>query len=189
MQKWSQNMTLHIFITHLEHQMASLNPFHNHTMPLEASYLALMAATSQVHHNSIVSWRNYRLFPRLDEPGFNLACSLDQIYISPPKTSLSVAGQTHLECPNTPAVKHFSSVAYVLQVLADDPVGVDMLRKMNIVGVGGAALPQSVGDMLVSKRVNLVSHFGSAECGLLLSSHRHYKSDKARQYLRVTPKS
>ncbi|KUJ21541.1 acetyl-CoA synthetase-like protein [Mollisia scopiformis] len=86
---------------------------------------------------------------------------------------------------STPQVKYFSSVPYVLQMLAEDPQGVSMLQKMDIVGVGGAALPAGVGDDLVSSEVNLVSRFGSAECGFLLCSHRDYETDKEWQYLRL----
>ena len=84
----------------------------------------------------------------------------------------------------TPTVKYFSSVPYVLQMLAADTGGLNRLREMDIVGVGGAALPQIIGDDLVNQGVNLVSRFGSAECGFLLSSHRDYVNDRAWQYLR-----
>ncbi|KAI9719116.1 MAG: putative secondary metabolism biosynthetic enzyme [Candelaria pacifica] len=84
----------------------------------------------------------------------------------------------------TPEVKYFSSVPYVLQMMASDTDGLKILTEMEIVGVGGAALPASVGDDLVKSRVNLVSRFGSAECGFLLSSHRDYDNDQDWQYLR-----
>ena len=78
----------------------------------------------------------------------------------------------------------FSSVPYVLQMLAEDEAGVDMLRRMDIVGVGGAALPTLTGNKLVTSGVNLVSRLGSAECGFLMSSHRDYATDKDWEYLR-----
>ena len=84
----------------------------------------------------------------------------------------------------TPPIRYFSSVPYVLQMLAADEEGLEMLKSMKIVGVGGAALPQDVGDDLVEKHVNLISRFGSAECGFLMSSHRDYATDKEWQYLR-----
>ena len=84
----------------------------------------------------------------------------------------------------TPPVRYFSSVPYVLQMVAADDRGLAKLKGMDIVGVGGAALPPSVGDDLVSEGINLVSRFGSAECGFLMSSHRHYEMDKEWQYLR-----
>ncbi|KAI4118192.1 MAG: hypothetical protein LQ345_001712 [Seirophora villosa] len=85
---------------------------------------------------------------------------------------------------HTPPVKYFSSVPYVLQMVSSEPEGLEMLQGMDIVGVGGAALPPSAGDSLVQRGVNLVSRFGSAECGFVLSSHRDYQKDKDWQYLR-----
>ncbi|KAL8994606.1 MAG: hypothetical protein Q9169_005468 [Polycauliona sp. 2 TL-2023] len=69
-------------------------------------------------------------------------------------------------------------------MVSAEPEGMQMLQSMEIVGVGGAAVPQDVGDSLVNNGVNLVSRFGSAECGFLLSSHREYEKDKEWQYLR-----
>lgn len=90
-------------------------------------------------------------------------------------------------CP----VKYFTCVPYILQMLGSDPAdpedesGLRLLQDMDLVGVGGAALPDSVGDYLASKNVNLVSRFGSAECGFLLSSHRDYITDRGWSYLRA----
>lgn len=90
-------------------------------------------------------------------------------------------------CP----VKYFTSVPYILQMLGGDPAdpedesGLRLLQEMDMVGVGGAALPASVGDYLASKNVKLVSRFGSAECGFLLSSHRDYGTDREWSYLRA----
>ncbi|KAJ9645318.1 hypothetical protein H2199_003324 [Coniosporium tulheliwenetii] len=83
-----------------------------------------------------------------------------------------------------PPVKYFSSVPYVLQMMEADKKGMEFLTSMDIVGVGGAALPAEVGDRLVEKGVNLISRFGSAECGFLMSSHRDYAKDREWQYLR-----
>ncbi|KAE9375906.1 acetyl-CoA synthetase-like protein [Stipitochalara longipes BDJ] len=104
--------------------------------------------------------------------------------------SLTTAQHQATEDPERiPRVKYFSSVPYVLQMLSEDTDGVFWLQKMDIVGVGGAALPESVGNSLTSMGVNLISRFGSAECGFLLSSHRNYAKDKAWQYLRVPSSS
>ena len=97
--------------------------------------------------------------------------------------SLNVAGRLAQESA-IPPVKYFSSVPYVLQMLASENEGLEVLQKMDMVGVGGAALPPSVGDDLVQRGLNLVSRFGSAECGFLMSSHRDYRKDKEWQYLR-----
>lgn len=90
-------------------------------------------------------------------------------------------------CP----VKYFTSVPYILQMLGGDPAdpedesGLRLLQEMDLVGVGGAALPAPVGEYLASKSVKLVSRFGSAECGFLLSSHRDYDTDLEWSYLRA----
>lgn len=86
-------------------------------------------------------------------------------------------------------VRYFSSVPYVLQSLEADELGMEHLRSMSMVGVGGAALPAEIGDRLVSRGVNLLSRFGSAECGFLLSSQRDFEVDREWQYLRQSPDS
>ena len=85
---------------------------------------------------------------------------------------------------HAPAIKYFGSVPYVLQMLATESEGMKILRDMDIVGVGGAALPEDAGDELVKEGINLISRFGSSECGFLLSSHRDYATDTEWQYLR-----
>ncbi|RAR11106.1 acetyl-CoA synthetase-like protein [Stemphylium lycopersici] len=83
-----------------------------------------------------------------------------------------------------PKVKYFSSVPYILQMMEADERGLELLQGMDIVGVGGAALPAEVGDRLVKNKVNLISRFGSAECGFILSSYREFAPDQDWQYLR-----
>ena len=97
--------------------------------------------------------------------------------------SLSCAERA-TEDRDNPPVKYFSSVPYVLQMVAAESKGLEKLKNMEVVGVGGAALPQEAGDELVEKGVNLISRFGSAECGFLMSSHRRYTDDNQWQYLR-----
>ncbi|KAF4961158.1 hypothetical protein FGADI_394 [Fusarium gaditjirri] len=82
-------------------------------------------------------------------------------------------------------VKYFSSVPYVLQMLSEEYGGIEALQTMDLVGVGGAALPPAIGDTLVDAGVNLLSRMGSAECGFLMSSHRDYDNDKDWQFLRA----
>ena len=88
------------------------------------------------------------------------------------------------EMDQTPEVAYFSSVPFVLQMMAQNRDGLSYLKRMDLVGVGGASLPDAVGDDLVNQGINLVSRYGSTECGFLMSSHRDYASDKAWQYLR-----
>ncbi|KAI4642096.1 putative NRPS-like protein biosynthetic cluster [Alternaria ventricosa] len=92
--------------------------------------------------------------------------------------------KTYAATEGLPKVKYFSSVPYVLQMMEADEKGLQLLQDMDIVGVGGAALPAEVGDRLVKSRVNLISRFGSAECGFILSSYRDFAADDDWQYLR-----
>jgi thioester reductase-like protein len=81
-------------------------------------------------------------------------------------------------------VTYFSSVPYVLDMIVAVPGGYECLRQMTLVGVGGAALSPNVGDEIVQHGVNLVSRFGSAECGFVMSSNRDYTLDIEWSYLR-----
>ncbi len=62
-------------------------------------------------------------------------------------------------------IGYFLSVPYILEVLASEQVGIDMLSTMELVSTGGAPLPQHIGDHLVENGVPLVSRMGSSECG------------------------
>ena len=97
---------------------------------------------------------------------------------------LEIAQHTS-DSTDAPQIKYFSSVPYILQLMAADETGLEKLQCMAIVGVGGAALPNEIGQKLVQQDVNLISRFGSAECGFLMSSHRAYAKDKEWQYLRL----
>ncbi len=81
-------------------------------------------------------------------------------------------------------VAYFSCVPRVLEMLASNQETLEILQAVDLVGVGGAALPQQIGDSLVKSGVQLVSRYGSAECGFLMSSHRDYGSDKGWRFLR-----
>ncbi|CAD6448525.1 cfa1e60f-4cd0-4bb5-a63d-777f45a35f64 [Sclerotinia trifoliorum] len=84
-----------------------------------------------------------------------------------------------------PELMYFSCVPMIAQMLSKSAKGLAFLRTMKIVGVGGASMPKEDGDFLVSEGINLASRFGSAECSFLLSSHRHYETDREWQYFRV----
>ncbi|OAL38085.1 hypothetical protein AYO20_02537 [Fonsecaea nubica] len=149
--------------------------------------------TTPLYHGGVAdlfrAWTSNALvwpFPGKDLPitAVNVCRCLDVASSYPPASSS--ASPTN-DGRAVPEIKYFSSVPYVLQMMADDEIGREYLRGMDVVGVGGAALPKEVGDILVSDNVKLVSRFGSAECGFLLSSHRDYAKDREWQYLRATP--
>jgi acyl-coenzyme A synthetase/AMP-(fatty) acid ligase len=102
------------------------------------------------------------------------------------RSSLSAAKRASLE-QSVAEIKYFSCVPYLLQMLVEEPQGIRILQGMEIVGVGGAALNKSTGSQLVKDGIRLVSRFGSAECGFLLSSHREYDEDKEWEYFRLPP--
>ncbi|KAH8731345.1 male sterility protein-domain-containing protein [Phaeosphaeriaceae sp. PMI808] len=69
----------------------------------------------------------------------------------------------------SPKVKYFSSVPYVLQMMEANQKGLYWLKRMEIVGVGGAALPQEVGNRLVKAGQYLRNYNPS---GLLIFEER-----------------
>ena len=81
-------------------------------------------------------------------------------------------------------IEYFSCVPFVLEMLVESDESIEMLHKMKLVGVGGAALGLQTGDTLVSRGVKLISRMGSAECGFLMSSIRDFERDSAWNYLR-----
>ncbi|KAL9131179.1 MAG: hypothetical protein Q9217_000832 [Psora testacea] len=82
-------------------------------------------------------------------------------------------------------VRYLTCVPFIVEIIAEKPEGLNVLRKMELVGVGGAALSTAVGDRLVGNGVNLISRYGSAECGFIFSSRRNYDTDKEWEYLRL----
>ncbi|KAF2645815.1 acetyl-CoA synthetase-like protein [Massarina eburnea CBS 473.64] len=148
---------------------------HLPTTPTKATF-----TTTPLYHGGIAdvfrSWTSDSLiwlFPGKDLPitAKNICRCLNAA------TSYSASG-------HRPKVEYFSSVPYVLQMMEADGSGLEALKSMDIVGVGGAALPTEVGNRLVDRGVNLISRFGSAECGFLLSSYRNFAADQEWHYLR-----
>ena len=88
-----------------------------------------------------------------------------------------------------PRLIYLSCVPMVLVQLAESPAGLRIMKAMDMVGVGGAAMPQALGNDLVQQGIKLLSRFGATECGFLLSSHREYADDKEWQYLRYDPET
>jgi hypothetical protein len=125
------------------------------------------------------------------------------LYLSPsgvPITRANIfaalaACERHASTQPTPRRAHcsiafFSCVPYVLKLLVEDgegqldPRALTFLQGLEMLGVGGAPLARVLGDALVEQRVRLVSRYGSAECGFLMSSARNFEHDGAWQYLR-----
>ncbi|OJD38111.1 nrps-like enzyme [Diplodia corticola] len=77
----------------------------------------------------------------------------------------------------------FYGVPYVLNLLAEDDEGLDLLAHFKIVMFGGSSCPDSLGDKLTARGVYLVSHYGSTETGQLMTSFRP-RDDHGWDYLR-----
>ncbi|TLD30841.1 hypothetical protein PspLS_01795 [Pyricularia sp. CBS 133598] len=100
-----------------------------------------------------------------------------------PMTSASlVEGLDHIK-PET-----FNCVPYVLKILSETSEGLAALARCKIVVYAGAGCPDDLGDLLVEKGVNLVSHYGQTEMGQLMMSTRP-PGDKAWNYVRPLPKT
>ena len=89
--------------------------------------------------------------------------------------------------PAMPEIRFFTAVPYILEIVAGSADGKAFLKSVHLVGTGGASLSQKSGDELVELGVRLLSRYGSAECGFILSSKRDYEVDKDWKYLRAYP--
>jgi acyl-CoA synthetase (AMP-forming)/AMP-acid ligase II len=85
-------------------------------------------------------------------------------------------------------IKYFSCVPHILKMLVEgEEAGgstMKILKGLDMLGTGGAPLPKELGDRMVEEGVHLISRYGSAECGFLMSSARDFKDDREWQYLR-----
>lgn len=80
----------------------------------------------------------------------------------------------------------FHGVPYTVKVLAEHPLGIELLRKCKHVTSGGARPPDELGDFLVGEGVNFSTTFGLTETGHIGDSMRREKGDtKSWCYLRL----
>ncbi|ORY46225.1 hypothetical protein BCR35DRAFT_356262 [Leucosporidium creatinivorum] len=100
-----------------------------------------------------------------------------------PLTSSNIIGI--LSQPGVNAEALFG-VPFMYKLFAESPSGIDFLRKFKLVQYGGSALPTELGDRLVEEGVNVVGHHGSTETGQLMSSMRHFETDKEWDYMRIS---
>lgn len=96
---------------------------------------------------------------------FRALSALEPIYFFPlhclPVTADIV--QAALACAG-PTVRYFFTVPFILKLLLEANA-LAALKRMDIVSTGGAPLSDELGDFLVEQGVNLVSRYGSSECG------------------------
>ncbi|KAL4895444.1 hypothetical protein BDV59DRAFT_200088 [Aspergillus ambiguus] len=98
---------------------------------------------------------------------------------------LPLTRQYLLDIMRSHELEIFYGVPYALKLLAETDEGTAELAKLKAVMFGGSACPDSLGDLLVSKGVHLISHYGSTETGQLMTSMRP-REDKAWDYVRPT---
>ncbi|KAJ5532996.1 AMP-dependent synthetase/ligase [Penicillium frequentans] len=80
--------------------------------------------------------------------------------------------------------EYVAAVPYMLQMLIDNPLGVDALRNCKLVGYGGAPCPDELGDRLVREGVPFGGSFGLTEAGLVAESFSRPKGDPYWNYLK-----
>ncbi|KAJ5630895.1 AMP-dependent synthetase/ligase [Penicillium longicatenatum] len=80
--------------------------------------------------------------------------------------------------------EYVAAVPYMLQILIDDPHGIEALRKCKVVGYGGAPCPDELGDRLVREGVPFGGSFGLTEAGLVAESLSRPKDDPYWNYMK-----
>jgi acyl-coenzyme A synthetase/AMP-(fatty) acid ligase len=55
----------------------------------------------------------------------------------------------------------FYGVPYALKLLAETAEGIELLKHLKIVMYGGSACPDTLGNLLVHRGVNVVGHYGA----------------------------
>ncbi|OQU98613.1 hypothetical protein CLAIMM_04370 [Cladophialophora immunda] len=73
-----------------------------------------------------------------------------------------------------------AAVPYILKLLSETEDGLAELEKAEMVLYAGSNCPQELGDMLVSRGINLAGNYGSTEIGYIMNSfHRDGIDDRA----------
>ncbi|KAI1128311.1 hypothetical protein F5Y10DRAFT_240709 [Nemania abortiva] len=80
----------------------------------------------------------------------------------------------------------FHCVPYVVKLLAESDAGIRALAMVKLVLFAGSSCPDDLGDLLVSRGVNLVANYGATETGRLMNSARP-PGDRYWNYLRILP--
>ncbi|KAI5205354.1 acetyl-CoA synthetase-like protein [Aureobasidium subglaciale] len=80
----------------------------------------------------------------------------------------------------------FNCVPYLLKLLCETEEGIDELANVKLVLYAGSGCPDDVGDLLVSRGVNLVQNYGCTEIGRIMTSFRS-PEDAEWNYCRLNP--
>ncbi|KAI0968454.1 hypothetical protein F4678DRAFT_443048 [Xylaria arbuscula] len=115
---------------------------------------------------------------------FRSIYSMKTIYLA--NYSLPLTRQNLLEMLDYVKPELFHCVPYVVKLLAESDAGIRALAKMDMVLFAGSSCPDDLGDLLVSRGVNLVANYGATETGRLMNSSRP-PGDRYWNYLRLLP--
>lgn len=85
--------------------------------------------------------------------------SKKQIYMY--SASLPLTHQNLLNIMQKYRFDIFYGVPYALKLLGESSEGIEALAKLKVVMFGGSACPDALGDKLVDRGVNLISHYGT----------------------------
>ncbi|KAF9889248.1 hypothetical protein FE257_007561 [Aspergillus nanangensis] len=114
---------------------------------------------------------------------FRTVYSCKRLYLY--NADLPLTRQYLLDIMRSHELEIFYGVPYSLKLLAETDEGITELAKLKAVMFGGSSCPDSLGDLLVSRGVHLISHYGSTETGQLMTSLRP-REDKDWDYVRPT---
>ncbi|KAI0870096.1 hypothetical protein GGS24DRAFT_123597 [Hypoxylon argillaceum] len=98
--------------------------------------------------------------------------------------SLPLTRQSLLKMLDHVKPELFHCVPYVVKLLAESDAGIRALARVKIVLFAGSSCPDDLGDMLVSRGVNLVANYGATETGRVMNSVRP-PGDRYWNYLRL----
>ncbi|KAJ7743089.1 L-aminoadipate-semialdehyde dehydrogenase [Mycena metata] len=115
---------------------------------------------------------------------FRCMYSTQPITLFPPHLPLTSANICAVLAASPP-VKQCFAVPYVIKLLAETPDGVAALASFDLVSYAGAAVPDDLGNRIVTEGVNLCSIYGTTETGALLNSDRDMSTDKDWNWLRA----
>ncbi|KAI0596609.1 hypothetical protein F4775DRAFT_594114 [Biscogniauxia sp. FL1348] len=167
----------HIYIIHSSGSTGLPKPIYQSQKSVLANYAFSMRMkafiTLPLYHNHGICNLYRAIYGMKSIHLYNADLPLTQDYL------IKILEQHHFEI--------FYGVPFALKLLAETDKGTDLLRQLKIVMYGGSACPDELGDFLVSKRVNLVGHYGATEVGQLMTSFRP-KGDTAWNYVRVHDK-
>jgi acyl-CoA synthetase (AMP-forming)/AMP-acid ligase II len=90
---------------------------------------------------------------------FRALHSRKQIYMY--NASLPLTQQHLLSIMRRYDFEIFYGVPYALKILGETPEGIAAMAKLKVVMFGGSACPDALGDRLVERGVNLISHYGT----------------------------